>query len=91
MCRVSIIVAVLAFCIPIAVWAVAGPAPRSYSSGGGTTECDSSGSAQHRCPVPGFVGARVVRQASHSPCTEGEAWGFDQGDPAVRVSDGCRA
>lgn len=90
--RVSLIVAVLAFCIPVAGLAVAGPAPQSYSSGGGSTiECDSSGGGQHRCPAPGFVGARLVHQASHSPCTEGETWGFDQGDPAVWVSNGCRA
>lgn len=90
--RVPFIVAVIAFGIPAAALAANGPGPQGYSSGGGgTIECDSTGGGQHRCPTPGFMGARLVHQLSHAACTEGETWGFDQGDPAVWVSGGCRA
>ena len=85
--RVSICAAVLAFCVPAAAFAANGLGPQGYASGGSSTiECDSSGNGRHRCAAPGFMGARLVRQLSHAPCTEGESWGFDQGDPAVWVA-----
>ncbi|MBX3700733.1 MAG: DUF3011 domain-containing protein [Dokdonella sp.] len=89
--RVQVMVAVATFCIPAAAWAANGYGPQGYSSGGGSSiECDSSGGAEHRCPARGFAGARLIQQLSRAACVEGETWGFDQGDPAVWVSNGCR-
>ncbi|MBS0566427.1 MAG: DUF3011 domain-containing protein [Proteobacteria bacterium] len=89
--RIHFIVAGMAFYAISAFFAPNSYGARDYSSGGGKTiECDSTGGAQHRCSAPGYMGARLVQQVSHSACTEGETWGFDQGDPAVWVSDGCR-
>lgn len=88
---VAAIAAIVALGMPALASAANGYGPRSDSSGGSTIECDSSGNARHRCPAPGWMGARLVDQLSHAPCVEGETWGFDQGDPAVWVAKGCRA
>lgn len=94
MYRIPVVVAVIATVLGLGVaapgWAANGYGPQAGSNGGNTIECDSSGSAQQRCPAPGWTGARLVRQLSHAPCTEGETWGFDQGDGAVWVDNGCR-
>lgn len=55
-----------------------------------TIECDSQSGHTERCPTRGGNSARMVQQLSHSACIEGETWGFDQGDAAVWVSNGCR-
>lgn len=55
---------------------------------GQTIRCESQNNRERSCPV-GWRNARLVRQLSGSPCTEGRTWGVRSG--AVWVSNGCRA
>ena len=50
--------------------------------------CESQNNRERVCPT-GWPGARLVRQLSGSPCTEGQSWGARNGQ--VWVSRGCRA
>lgn len=62
---------------------------RGYSSGGPQVTCESQGNQRVECPMDTAGAVRVVRQLSHSPCTEGVSWGLFK--HAVWVTNGCRA
>lgn len=56
--------------------------------GGQVLSCDSNKERLNRCNASVRRGARLVRQNSNSPCTEGQSWGWDRN--GVWVSNGCR-
>lgn len=63
---------------------------RGYSSASGPqVTCESVGNQHVECPMDTRGNVRVVRQLSHSPCTEGVSWGLSK--HAVWVERGCRA
>ena len=63
----------------------------SANSGGlpNQVTCESVGKQRVDCPMNTRGVVRVVKQLSHSPCTEGVSWGLFK--HSVWVSDGCRA
>ncbi|NCT70140.1 MAG: DUF3011 domain-containing protein [Xanthomonadaceae bacterium] len=63
---------------------------RGYSHNGGSqVTCESVGNQRVECPMDTRGDVRVVRQLSHSPCTEGVSWGLSK--HTVWVERGCRA
>jgi hypothetical protein len=62
---------------------------RGYSGGNPEVTCESKGNQRVECPMDTAGAVRVVRQLSHSPCTEGSSWGLSK--HAVWVENGCRA
>jgi hypothetical protein len=63
---------------------------RGYSQGDGAqVTCESTGNQHVECPMDTRGEVRVVRQLSHSPCTQGVSWGLSK--HAVWVERGCRA
>ena len=61
------------------------PPPPGY--GRQTISCGSPRHRAARCQVPGWRGARLVRQTSKSACIQGRTWGFDRG--GIWVDKGC--
>ncbi|KAF1697815.1 DUF3011 domain-containing protein [Pseudoxanthomonas koreensis] len=51
--------------------------------------CESKQQQRRSCGTTITHGARLVRQLSGMPCTEGQTWGWDAG--RVWVDNGCRA
>ena len=63
---------------------------RGYSSSSSPqVTCESVGNQRVECDMDTRGSVRVVRQLSHSPCTEGVSWGLSK--HSVWVENGCRA
>jgi hypothetical protein len=54
-----------------------------------TIHCASDDERRHLCRVDTRGGVRLARQASGSPCTEGQTWGYTS--DSIWVDRGCRA
>lgn len=54
-----------------------------------TVTCASDDMKRHSCPADVRGGARLSRQISGSPCTQGATWGYDSN--GIWVDKGCRA
>jgi hypothetical protein len=53
-----------------------------------TLYCESTDGRHRRCNTSVRRGARLMRQASKAPCTEGHSWGWDR--DGIWVRHGCR-
>lgn len=72
-----------------------GPTPPPWQPGPGwdqrfTIRCESNDGQNHFCQVDvgGRGRVRLERQESHSPCYEGQSWGWNRA--GVWVTQGCR-
>lgn len=81
--------------IALAGWlAFAAPAHAQYDRGGGYNQgqsqvrCESQDYRYQRCNVD-WRDARIVRQASSTPCRRGDTWGIDR--RGLWVDRGCAA
>jgi Protein of unknown function (DUF3011) len=52
-----------------------------------TVTCSSDDGEKHYCAADTRYGAKLVRQSSKAPCTEGMTWGYDE--EGIWVNKGC--
>ena len=61
--------------------------PAAHSVLGQTVTCASEDGEKHYCTADTRHGARMVKQTSQAPCTEGTNWGYDE--EGIWVDKGC--